>query len=67
MPNSQNDLLARGYEYGRSRVILGLHFPSDVQAGRLVAAYTLARLHNDAEFQKLMAAAKKEYEKIKDR
>ena len=66
MPNSQNDLLARGYEYGRSRVILGLHFPSDVQAGRLVAAYTLARLHNDAEFQKLMTAAKKEYEKMKD-
>lgn len=67
MPNCQNALLERGYEYGHSRVILGLHFASDVQAGRLVAAYTLACLHNDAEFQKLMAKAKKEYGKIKEK
>ena len=67
MPNCQNALLTRGYEYGRSRTILGLHFASDVQAGRLVAAYTLARLHNDADFQQLMAAAKEEYDKMKDK
>ena len=65
MPNCQDALLTRGYEYGRSRTILGFHFASDVQAGRLAAAYTLARLHNDDDFQKLMAAAKKEYEKMK--
>ena len=64
MPNSQNAILTRGYEYGRSRTILGFHFASDVQAGRLAAAYTLARLHNDAEFLKLMEKAKKEYEKL---
>ena len=65
MPNCQNAILERGFEYGRSRVILGFHFASDVQAGRLAAAYTLMRLHSDAEFQKLMAAAKKEYDKVK--
>lgn len=64
-PNYQDAILARGYEYGRSRAILGFHFASDVQAGRLVAAYTLARLHNDADFLKLMANAKTEYEKLK--
>ena len=63
MPNCQNALLERGYEYGRSRTILGFHYASDVQDARLVAAYTLAHLHNDAEFQKLMAKAKKEYQK----
>jgi D-alanyl-D-alanine dipeptidase len=67
MPNSQNALLTRGFEYSRSRTILGFHFASDVQAGRLVAAYTLARLHNDADFQQLMAEAKMEYDKIKDK
>ena len=65
MPDCQNALLERGYEYGRSRTILGFHYASDVQDGRLVAAYTLARLHNDAEFLKLMAKAKKEYLKGK--
>lgn len=63
MPNCQNALLERGYEYGRSRTILGFHYASDVQDARLVAAYTLAHLHNDAEFQKLMTKAKKEYQK----
>ncbi len=67
MPSSQNALLARGYEYGRSRTILGFHFASDVQAGRLAAAYTLARLHNEADFQKLMEKAKKEYDAMKDK
>lgn len=61
MPDCQDALLERGYEYGRSRTILGFHFKSDVQAGRLVAAYTLARLHNDAEFRKLLTAAQNEY------
>lgn len=67
MPNCQNAILERGYEYGRSRAILGFHHASDVQAGRLAAAYTFARLHNDTEFQKLMLAAKKEYDKMKDK
>jgi acid phosphatase (class A) len=61
MPDCQDALLQRGYEYGRSRTILGFHFKSDVQAGRLVASYTLARLHNEAEFRKLLEAAQKEY------
>lgn len=61
MPDCQDALLKRGYEYGRSRTILGFHFKSDVQAGRLVASYTLAQLHNDGVFRQLLAAAQKEY------
>ena len=61
MPDCQNSILQRGYEYGRSRTILGFHFKSDVQAGRLVASYTLARLHNEPDFRRLLAAAQKEY------
>ena len=61
MPDCQDALLQRGYEYGRSRTILGFHFKSDVQAGRLVASYTLARLHNDFGFRELLAKAQKEY------
>ncbi|MBQ3925413.1 MAG: phosphatase PAP2 family protein [Bacteroidaceae bacterium] len=63
-PNCQDAILTRGYEYGRSRAILGFHYASDIQAGRIVAACTLVRLHNDPVFQQLMEAAREEYNKV---
>ena len=55
-----NDILGRGFEYGRSRIIAGYSYPSDVQTGRLWASATLAHLHTMPEFQKLLQAAKDE-------
>ena len=55
-----NDILGRGFEYGRSRVIAGYNYPSDVQTARLWASATLAHLHTIPEFQKLLQAAKDE-------
>ena len=55
-----NDILGRGFEYGRSRVIAGYSYPTDVQTGRLWASATLAYLHNDAQFKKLLQDAKDE-------
>ena len=37
--------MARGYMYGESRVIVGAHWQSDVDAGRLVASVAYAKLH----------------------
>ncbi len=55
-----NDILGRGFEYGRSRVIAGYNYPSDVQTARLWASATLAHLHTMPEFQTLLQAAKDE-------
>ena len=55
-----NEILARGFEYGRSRVIAGYNYPSDVQAARLWASATLAHLHTVPEFRQLLQAAKDE-------
>ena len=55
-----NDILTRGFEYGRSRVIAGYNYPSDVQTGRLWASATLAHLHTIPQFQNLLQAAKDE-------
>ncbi len=55
-----NDILNRGFEFGRSRVIAGYNYPSDVQTARLWASATLAHLHTVPEFQKLLQAAKDE-------
>jgi hypothetical protein len=40
-------LLARGYEFGQSRVIAGYHWQSDVDAGRMAGSvlYQLIRSH----------------------
>ncbi len=55
-----NDILGRGFEYGRSRIIAGYSYPSDVQIARLWASATLAHLHTMPEFQKLLQGAKDE-------
>ena len=55
-----NDILNRGFEYGRSRIIAGYNYPSDVQTGRLWASATLAHLHTMPQFQTLLQAAKDE-------
>src|SRR5579863_1878462 len=36
-PGHAGAVLARGMDYGASRVICGVHFPTDVEAGRLLA------------------------------
>lgn len=60
-PDSMNSVLRRGFEYGRSRIIAGYHWATDVQAARLVAAYTFVRLQREPRFQALLDSARAEY------
>ena len=59
-PERADALLARGYAYGQSRVVCGVHWQSDVEAGRVVGASTVSRLHADPVYAAQMAGAKKE-------
>lgn len=61
MPDCQNAMLKRGYDFGWSRVITGYNYSSDIQAGRVMAACLLAKYHNDPSFQSALDAAKQEY------
>ncbi|MGN0237236.1 MAG: phosphatase PAP2 family protein [Lepagella sp.] len=65
-PDRQTEILQRGLEFGDSRVIVGAHFQSDVDAGRTVAAGVVARLHADDEFAKQMVRAKIEFAKLRN-
>ena len=60
-PDRQDTILKRGYDYGYSRAIVDYHWPSDIDAARLLASALLARLHADADFRDLLAAARAEY------
>jgi acid phosphatase (class A) len=64
-PEHQNEIIKRGYEIGESRKIVGAHYDSDIQAGRIMAAATVAALHSNAAFQTQLAKAKEEFAKLK--
>ena len=59
-PDRAAAILARGLAFGMSRVACRVHWKSDVDAGRIVGAATVSRLHADAVFAAQMAQAKQE-------
>jgi acid phosphatase (class A) len=61
VPERADAILARGYEFGHSRVICRVHWKSDVEAGRIVGAASVARLHTDPVFLAQMAKRRGKY------
>ncbi|WP_421937063.1 phosphatase PAP2 family protein [Phenylobacterium sp.] len=59
-PARADALLTVGRESGESRMICGVHFISDVEAGRTLGAAMVARLHSDPAFAADLARAKRE-------
>lgn len=64
VPTRADALIARGYDFSWSRVVCGVHYPSDVEAGRTVASAAVARLHADPEFQRELDAARAEMARL---
>lgn len=62
-PERADTILARGMMYGESRVIVGAHWQSDVDAGRLAAAAAYARMHTSERFLEQMRRAHQEFQK----
>ncbi|WP_313103197.1 phosphatase PAP2 family protein [Brevundimonas sp.] len=61
-PDRADQILRRGLAYGESRAVCGVHYPSDVEAGRIVGATIVTRLKADPVFQADFARAKVEFE-----
>ena len=60
-PERADTILTRGMMYGESRVIVGAHWQSDVDAGRLAAAAAYARMHTSERFLEQMQLARQEF------
>jgi acid phosphatase (class A) len=60
VPEKSVELFARGREYGRNRVIAGVHYPTDIEAGRLSATAIAAALSQNERFMKDFNEAKGE-------
>lgn len=59
-PERADAILARGRAFGQSRVACNVHWLSDTEEGRVIAAATVARLHDDAAFEADLATARAE-------
>lgn len=60
VPSQRDALLRRGLAFGQSRVACGVHWPSDVDAGRTVGAAVVAALHGQAVFRQQLPYAQRE-------
>jgi acid phosphatase (class A) len=59
-PEKKDALIARGNQIGDDRVLAGLHFPSDVEAGRVLGAAIAKKFLDDPEFVAQLEKAKEE-------
>jgi acid phosphatase (class A) len=59
-PDRSEALMARAQEYEESRLVCGMHFPSDIEAGHEVAVAVVAHLDASNEFRADLNKARKE-------
>jgi hypothetical protein len=66
-PDKKKDLMARGQLLGEDRVIAGIHFPSDVQAGQKLGEAIFQKLMTTPDFKDALEQAKKECAGMKNK
>ena len=65
LPNEyRQKLLARGMEYGDSRVICGAHWQSDVEASRVLSGFVMNSLEENSDYENAIEQAKGKIGKI---
>ena len=64
-PERATDVLARARSFGESRVVCGVHYESDVQAGRVAASGVFAALQNSSPFLSDVQAARSELAQLR--
>ena len=60
-PEHAPALLVRATQYGESRLVCGMHFPSDIEAARQLATAVVTQLDAHAEFQRDLERARAEF------
>jgi acid phosphatase (class A) len=59
-PDLKDALMARGFQIGDDRVLAGVHFPSDIEAGHKLAQALFDKFRANPDFQADLAKAKVE-------
>jgi acid phosphatase (class A) len=64
VPEKQFDLFERAREYGSNRVVLGVHYPRDVEAGNMAAAAAAQAFFTTPAFVKEYEGAREEMRRV---
>ena len=63
VPEKRAEIFARGWDFGVSRIIGGVHYPSDVEAGRIDATAMASIMMQNHDFESDLATARAELRK----
>jgi len=66
LPEFSSFFIKDAYDMAHSREIIGVHYPSDSESGRVLAWQLIQRLLSNEKFKKDFDAAKKEIIKVKN-
>jgi acid phosphatase (class A) len=66
-PDHADAIIRRGRAFGESRVVCGVHYASDIEAGRLTASALVAELHGAPQFETDVASARAELFSLRGR
>jgi acid phosphatase (class A) len=66
VPEKRAQLFARGRQFGENRVVDGVHYPTDIEAGRLDATVIAAALMHNSKFNADFNAAREELYRVLD-
>ena len=66
-PDRAVALMARARSYGESRIVCGVHYESDVQAGRATASLLFSALQDNPTFRADLARARLELARLRSR
>ena len=64
IPEKRDELIVRGIRYGQNRVVGGVHYPTDAEAGRLSGAVIAVALSNNPVFRSDFDSAKAELREV---
>jgi acid phosphatase (class A) len=64
LPEKKAEIFDRALQYGHNRVVCGVHFPSDVEAGKIAGTVIAAFVLQNPAFQEDYAKARAEVRKV---
>jgi acid phosphatase (class A) len=64
IPEKRAEIFNRAIEFGNNRVLGGMHFPSDVEAGRQMAAMVAVLMYKNPAFRKDLEEARAEVRSV---
>jgi acid phosphatase (class A) len=60
LPEKRAEIMARAWEFGHNRVVGGIHYPSDIEMGRISGTVIAQTISTHPDFQQEFEAAKAE-------